>query len=97
MAVCFSNIFGIPSYQRDAVSGILRSGASPILGYHHYVNNGDFSTVKGGVYHHGGRAYPDVAAEWEIVRLVYANWFVVAELGNYRLAAPMLGCRPHAR
>ncbi len=60
----FSNIFGIPDYQRDAVSAYFDQVESslPFDGYHHFVVERNFSSVDGGVYHHGGRGYPDVGA-----------------------------------
>ncbi len=55
----FSNVFGIPSYQRDAVSAYFDQVEDSLgfSGYHHYVENGNFSTVTGGLYHHGGLSF----------------------------------------
>ena len=87
----FSNVFGIPGYQRDAVGAYFDQveDSLPFSGYHHYVENGDFSSVKGGVYHHGGRAYPDVAAVGDR-QVVYSNgsWWLV---GGTSLSAPVFG------
>ncbi len=85
----FSNIFGIPSYQRDAVAAYVDKVDLPFSGYHHYVNNGNFSTVTGGVYHHGGRAYPDVAAVGDR-QVVFAggSWYLI---GGTSLSAPIWG------
>ena len=87
----FSNVFGIPDYQRDAVSTYFDQVESTLGfdGYHHFVENGDFSSVTGGVYHHGGRAYPDVAAVGDR-QVVYSNgsWWLV---GGTSLSAPVWG------
>ena len=85
----FSNIFGIPDYQRDAVAAYFDQVKLPFSGYHHYVNNGNFSTVTGGVYHHGGRAYPDVAAVGDR-QLVHAagSWWLI---GGTSLSSPVWG------
>lgn len=87
----FSNIFGIPSYQRDAVSTYFDEVESSLGfdGYHHYVVDSDFSSVTGGVYHHGGRAYPDVGAVGDR-QVVYSNgsWWLV---GGTSLSSPVWG------
>ena len=87
----FSNVFGVPSYQRDAVSTYFDQVESslPFDGYHHYVVDGNFSSVTGGVYHHGGRAYPDVAAVGDR-QVVYSNgsWWLV---GGTSLSSPVWG------
>lgn len=85
----FSNVYGIPSYQRDAVDAYFDQVKLPFSGYHHYVHDGDFSTVKGGVYHHGGRAYPDVGAVGDR-QLVYVqgSWYLI---GGTSLSAPVWG------
>jgi subtilase family serine protease len=87
----FSNIFGIPSYQRDAVSAYFDQVESALGfdGYHHFVENGNFSSVTGGVYHHGGRAYPDVGAVGDR-QVVYSNgsWWLV---GGTSLSSPVWG------
>jgi tripeptidyl-peptidase I len=85
----FSNVFGIPDYQRDAVSAYFDQVESTLGfdGYHHFVENGNFSSVTGGVYHHGGRAYPDVGAVGDR-QVVYSNgsWWLV---GGTSLSAPV--------
>ncbi|KAH9217424.1 putative Tripeptidyl-peptidase sed1 [Leptodontidium sp. 2 PMI_412] len=87
----FSNVFGIPSYQRDAVDAYFDQVEDSLgfSGYHHYVENGDFSSVTGGIYHHGGRAYPDVGAVGDR-QVVYNNgsWWLV---GGTSLSAPVWG------
>lgn len=87
----FSNVFGVADYQRDAVSGYFDQVESslPFDGYHHYVIDGNFSSIAGGVYHHGGRAYPDVAAVGDR-QLVYQNgsWWLVA---GTSLSSPVWG------
>jgi len=85
----FSNVFGIPSYQRDAVSAYFDQVEKdlPFAGYHHLLNDSDTSSIDGGVYHHGGRAYPDVAAVGDR-QVVYSNgsWWLV---GGTSLSAPV--------
>jgi tripeptidyl-peptidase-1 len=85
----FSNVFGVPSYQRDAVDSWSTIAESKLGfdAYHHYVNNSDFSSVTGGVYHHGGRAYPDGGAVGDR-QLVYSegSWWLV---GGTSLSAPV--------
>jgi tripeptidyl-peptidase-1 len=87
----FSNVFGIPNYQRDAVSAYFDQVEKTLgfSGYHHFVENGNFSSVTGGVYHHGGRAYPDVGAVGDR-QVVYSNgsWWLV---GGTSLSAPVWG------
>lgn len=87
----FSNVFGIPDYQRTAVSGYFDQVESTLGfdGYHHYVVDGNFSSVTGGVYHHGGRAYPDVGAVGDR-QVVYSNgsWWLV---GGTSLSSPVWG------
>ncbi|CAG8978104.1 hypothetical protein HYALB_00000777 [Hymenoscyphus albidus] len=87
----FSNVFGIPSYQRVAVDQYFDE-VGKTLGfdaYHHYVTDGDFSSVDGGVFHHGGRAYPDVGAVGDR-QVTYSNgsWWLV---GGTSLSAPVWG------
>lgn len=87
----FSNVFGIASYQRDAVQNYWNQKESTLgfSGYHHFVENGNFSSVTGGVYHHGGRGYPDVGAVGDR-QVVYSNgsWWLV---GGTSLSAPVWG------
>lgn len=85
----FSNVFGVASYQRAAVSAYYAQAESSFgfSGYHHFVNNSDFSSVTGGIYHHGGRGYPDVAAVGDR-QVVYSNgsWWLV---GGTSLSSPV--------
>ncbi|EKD20175.1 uncharacterized protein L3040_004045 [Drepanopeziza brunnea f. sp. 'multigermtubi'] len=87
----FSNVFGIPSYQRTAVQAYWDQKESSLgfRGYHHHVENGNFSSVTGGLYHHGGRGYPDVGAVGDR-QVVYSNgsWWLV---GGTSLSAPVWG------
>lgn len=56
----FSNVFETPKYQKAAVDGYF---AEVKLGFEGYDSPGtNFSDVGTGVYHRGGRGYPDVAA-----------------------------------
>jgi tripeptidyl-peptidase-1 len=85
----YSNVFGIPDYQRNAVSAYFDQVEKTLdfSGYHHFVENGNFSSVTSGVYHHGGRAYPDVSAVGDR-QVVYSNgtWWLV---GGTSLSAPV--------
>ncbi|KUJ15936.1 alkaline serine protease [Mollisia scopiformis] len=85
----FSNVFGVQDYQRDAVSAYFDQVESSLgfSGYHHYINNSDFSSVTGGIYHHGGRGYPDVGAVGDR-QVVYSNgsWWLV---GGTSLSSPV--------
>jgi tripeptidyl-peptidase-1 len=85
----FSNVFGIPSYQRTAVDAYFDEVDLGFSGYHHYVSDANFSSVTGGVYHHGGRAYPDVGAIGDR-QLVYSDpsWWLV---GGTSLSTPVWG------
>ncbi|CZR60665.1 related to Tripeptidyl-peptidase sed1 [Phialocephala subalpina] len=87
----FSNVFGVASYQRDAVDAYFDQVEDTLgfSGYHHFVENGNFSNVTGGVYHHGGRAYPDVGAVGDR-QVVYSNgsWWLV---GGTSLSSPVWG------
>lgn len=60
----FSQIFGTPSYQQQAVTAYFNHVESslPFSGYDNFVINGNYSSVTSGVYHRRGRGYPDVAA-----------------------------------
>ncbi|KAH8122416.1 subtilisin-like protein [Trichoderma asperelloides] len=60
----FSQIFGTPGYQQQAVTAYFDQVESslPFSGYNNFVINGNYSSVTSGVYHRGGRGYPDVAA-----------------------------------
>lgn len=87
----FSNIFGIPDYQRELVSEYFDQVEStlPFTGYNHFVQNSDFSNTTSGVYHHGGRGYPDVGAVGDR-QVVYSNgsWWLV---GGTSLSSPVWG------
>lgn len=87
----FSNVFSQPSYQKKVVSTYL-SKTGPSLGFAGYnstVVDGDFSNVTSGVFHLGGRAYPDVGAVGDR-QVVYSNgsWWLV---GGTSLSAPVWG------
>jgi tripeptidyl-peptidase-1 len=87
----FSNVFPIPFYQLGAVTGYLLEFGSKLgfKPYTQFVQNGDFSDVKSGVYHVGGRAYPDVGAVGDR-QVVYSNgsWWLV---GGTSLSSPIWG------
>ena len=77
----FSNVFGTPDYQRDAVDRYFQQTVLPFGGYR------NFSSAEGGVYHRDGRGYPDVAVVAEH-QVIYAGgrWRLV---GGTSLAAPL--------
>jgi tripeptidyl-peptidase-1 len=85
----FSQIFGIPDYQREAVSAYFDQVESTLgfSGYHHPVVNGNYSSVTGGVYYQGGRGYPDVAAVGDR-QVVYTSgqWQLI---GGTSLSSPV--------
>ncbi|TAQ87686.1 hypothetical protein B7494_g3994 [Chlorociboria aeruginascens] len=87
----FSNVFPVPSYQGSAVSTYLKNVGSSLgfSGYTQFVKDGDFSDVTSGVFHIGGRAYPDVGAVGDR-QLVYSNgsWWLV---GGTSLSSPVWG------
>jgi tripeptidyl-peptidase-1 len=84
----FSNVFGVPSWQKSAINAYFDQVDLPFSAYHHFVENNDFSSVTGGVFHHGGRAYPDIAAIGDR-QVVYAGglWYRV---GGTSLSAPVV-------
>ncbi len=87
----FSNVFPEPSYQQKAVSTYFNEVGSSLgfSGYPEFVPNGDFSNIKNGVFHYGGRAYPDVGAVGDR-QVVYSNgsWWLV---GGTSLSSPVWG------
>ncbi len=84
----FSNVFGVPSWQKSAIDAYFAQVKLPFKAYHHYVVDNDFSSVDGGLFHHGGRAYPDIAAVGKR-QVVYAGglWYLV---GGTSLSAPVV-------
>ncbi|WPH02277.1 Hypothetical protein R9X50_00513300 [Acrodontium crateriforme] len=54
----FSNIYGIPWYQKDAVASYFENYSPP----YDYYYNGDYNNSATGLYNRNGRGYPDVAA-----------------------------------
>ena len=85
----FSNVFGVPSWQKSAINGYFAQVDLPFSAYHHYVIDNDFTSVKGGVFHHGGRAYPDIAAIGD--RQVVLQEGVWYRVGGTSLSAPVVG------
>ncbi|KAF3764044.1 hypothetical protein M406DRAFT_51026 [Cryphonectria parasitica EP155] len=55
----FSNIFGIPSYQADAVATYFADHNPP---YPYYYDGNYLNATNGGLYNRNGRGIPDVAA-----------------------------------
>lgn len=59
----FSQIFGTPGHQQAVTAYFDQIESSlPFSGNNNFGINGNYSSVTSGVYHHGGRGYPDVAA-----------------------------------
>ena len=87
----FSNVFPMPAYQIAAVAGYFLEVGSKLgfKPYTQFVKDGDFSGVKSGVFHLGGRAYPDVGAVGDR-QVVYSNgsWWLV---GGTSLSSPVWG------
>jgi len=84
----FSNVFGVPSWQKPAITAYFDQVDLPFSSYHHFVVDNNFSSVKGGRFHHGGRAYPDIGAIGDR-QVVHAGglWYRV---GGTSLSAPVV-------
>ncbi|CRG84245.1 Aorsin [Talaromyces islandicus] len=61
----FSNIFGIPDYQADAVANYFKNH-NPSYPYY----NGSILGENGGIYNRSGRGYPDVSANGDNIAVV---------------------------
>lgn len=81
----FSNVFETPGYQKRAVQGYFEKVELAFEGYDRPGTN--FSDVGTGVYHRGGRGYPDVAAIGDayVVRF-NGSWWTI---GGTSLSAPV--------
>jgi tripeptidyl-peptidase-1 len=74
----FSNVFAQPSYQKAAVEKYFATTKLNFTGYTPYVNESMFGNITSGVYHIGGRAYPDVSAVGERILITYdGSWITV--------------------
>ncbi|KAL7940291.1 peptidase S8/S53 domain-containing protein [Trichoderma barbatum] len=58
----FSNVFPMPSYQKDAVAAYFSKVQLPFKGYDERIIDGNYNVSRDGHYWRQGRAYPDVAA-----------------------------------
>ena len=65
----FSNIFGQPSYQADAVNAYFTNSPPPYDFYNITLN----ATHTSGIYNRGGRGYPDVSATGQTCHRPYLN------------------------
>jgi tripeptidyl-peptidase-1 len=75
----FSNVFPQPSYQSAAVQKYFSTVSLPFAGYSQTVNETQFDNITSGVYHTGGRGYPDVSCVGERILITDAgSWTVVA-------------------
>ncbi|CAK7211597.1 hypothetical protein SCUCBS95973_001169 [Sporothrix curviconia] len=82
----FSNYFPQPTYQSGAVAAYFDKVKLPFSGYID-MGNANFSGVGSGVYHIGGRGYPDVSAIGDhYVTVLNGGW---ATIGGTSLAAPV--------
>ena len=82
----FSNYFPQPMYQSDAVAEYFDKVTLPFSGYVD-MGNANFSGAGSGVYHIGGRGYPDVSAIGDhYVTVLNGGW---ALIGGTSLAAPV--------
>lgn len=83
----FSNYFPAPSWQTAAVAKYFDEVTLDFTGYETAGTN--FSDVGDGVYHLGGRGYPDVAAIGDyFVMFTEGGWYKV---GGTSLSAPVWG------
>ncbi|KAI1352315.1 subtilisin-like protein [Xylaria sp. FL0043] len=87
----FSNVFPQPPWQSAQVNKYVDTVGKtlPFDSYAQFPRDGDFSTVKKGVYNRLGRAYPDVGAvgDRQLV-LGGGQWYLV---GGTSLSAPVWG------
>ncbi|KAB5513198.1 putative Tripeptidyl-peptidase sed1 [Coniochaeta sp. 2T2.1] len=81
----FSNVFDAPDYQKDAVKTYFDTTPLSFKGYTDPGTN--FSNVGDGVYHVGGRGYPDVVAVGD--RYVIRTNGTWATIGGTSLSAPI--------
>ncbi|OAA66529.1 alkaline serine protease [Niveomyces insectorum RCEF 264] len=83
----FSNVFAQPAYQASAVADYFEQ-VQGRLAFSGYATPGtNFSEVGSGVYHTGGRGYPDVAAVGDhYVTMLNGQW---ATIGGTSLSAPV--------
>ncbi|KIH86515.1 alkaline serine protease [Sporothrix brasiliensis 5110] len=82
----FSNYFPQPSYQAFSVAKYFSQVDLSFTGYYD-MGNGNFSGAGDGVYHIGGRGFPDVSAIGDhYVTVLNGAW---ATIGGTSLAAPV--------
>lgn len=83
----FSNYFEAPSWQKEAISNYFDEVSLNFTGYKEAGTN--FSDVGSGVYHIGGRGYPDVSAIGsDYVTFTEGDWYTVS---GTSLSAPVWG------
>ncbi|CAK7262474.1 hypothetical protein SEPCBS57363_000063 [Sporothrix epigloea] len=84
----FSNYFPAPGYQIQSLQNYFRDTPLNFTGYRN-MGNANFSDAGDGVYHIGGRGYPDVSAIGDNYVIALADdW---ALYGGTSLAAPIWG------
>ncbi|KAE9375731.1 subtilisin-like protein [Stipitochalara longipes BDJ] len=81
----FSNIFGQPSYQADAVNSFITNHNPPFPSYSSL--NGSIG-ANGGIYNRIGRAYPDMSANGVNGALVYSQ--SPTTLGGTSMSTPLV-------
>lgn len=83
----FSNYFEAPAWQTSHIEGYFGSVSLNFTGYREAGTN--FSEVGDGVYHIGGRGYPDVSAIGDdFVLYTEGGWYTV---GGTSLSSPVWG------
>lgn len=83
----FSNYFETPDYQKAAVAGYFATTPLPFSGYTTRDPAKNFTDVAPGVFHLGGRGYPDVAANGD--RFVTRSNDTWRTIGGTSLSAPI--------
>jgi len=87
----FSNVFPQPKWQDNAVKSYFNEVKDTLgfTGYEDFVVDGNFTPITSGVFHIGGRGYPDVGAVGDR-QVVYSNgsWWLV---GGTSLSSPIWG------
>ncbi len=81
----FSNIYPIPTYQKNAVNNYLATSV-PSYPYYSTTNNQNIG-ADGGIYNRNGRGYPDVSAVGDNV--VIFNKGIATQIGGTSAAAPV--------
>ncbi|CAK7262473.1 hypothetical protein SEPCBS57363_000062 [Sporothrix epigloea] len=84
----FSNYFPAPGYQIQSLENYFRDTKLNFTGYRN-MGNANFSDAGDGVYHIGGRGYPDVSAIGDNYIIAWQGTWAV--FGGTSLSAPIWG------